>query len=193
MSFGGPHVGFLAARAAHVRQLPGRLAGQTVDADGKRGFVLTLSTREQHIRRERATSNICTNQGLMALANTIHLALLGAQGMRDVGLQCLERAHYLAERLAAVPGVALANGSAPFFREFVVRLPGPAERFVQAALGSRLLAGVPLSRFGPGREQDLLVAVTEKRTREEMDRYAEALARWTRAGRPAPEEAACPS
>jgi len=129
----------------------------------------------------------------MALANTIHLALLGAEGMRDVGLQCLERAHYLAERLAAIPGVELANEGAPFFREFVLRLPGPAGRFVHAALGSRILAGIPLARFDAGRPNDLLVSVTEKRSREEMDRYVDALARWTRAGRPAPEEAACPS
>ena len=193
MSYGGPLVGFFAIRKKDVRRLPGRLAGLTVDLDGKRGFVLTLQTREQHIRRERATSNICTNQGLMALANTIHLALLGAEGMRDVGLQCLERAHYLAERLKAIPGVSLVHGSAPFFREFVLRVPGSAERFVHAALGSRILAGVPLVRFDPSRPGDLLVAVTEKRSKEEMDRYAEALARWTRAERPAPEEAVCPS
>ena len=193
MSYGGPLVGFFAIRKRDLRRLPGRLAGATVDQDGARGFVLTLQTREQHIRRERATSNICTNQGLMALANTIHLALLGAEGMRDVGLQCLERAHYLAERLAAVPGAALAHPGAPFFREFVLRLPGPAERFVQSALGSRLLAGIPLSRFDAARPNDLLVAVTEKRTREEMDRYADALARWTRSERPAPAEAVCPS
>jgi glycine dehydrogenase subunit 1 len=193
MSYGGPLVGFFAIRKKDVRRLPGRLAGLTVDLDGKRGYVLTLQTREQHIRRERATSNICTNQGLMALANTIHLALLGAEGMRDVGLQCLERAHYLAERIAAIPGVSLANGNAPFFREFVVRVPGSAERFVHAALGSRILAGVPLSRFDAERPGDLLVAVTEKRSQAEMDRYVETLARWTRAGRPAPEEAVCPS
>ncbi len=173
MSYGGPMVGFFAIRKRDVRRLPGRLTGATVDADGKRGYVLTLQTREQHIRRERATSNICTNQGLMALANTIHLALLGAEGMRDVGIQCLERAHYLAERL--------------------VRLPASADRFVHAALGSRILAGVPLSRFSPTRPNDLLVSVTEKRSKDEMDRYVEALSRWARAGRQAPEEAACPS
>jgi glycine dehydrogenase subunit 1 len=193
MSYGGPMVGFFAIRKRDVRRLPGRLTGATVDADGKRGYVLTLQTREQHIRRERATSNICTNQGLMALANTIHLALLGAEGMRDVGIQCLERAHYLSERVAQIPGVALAHGDAPFFREFVIRLPASADRFVHAALGSRILAGVPLSRFSPNRANDLLVSVTEKRNKDEMDRYVEALSRWARAGRQAPEEAACPS
>ena len=190
MSYGGPLVGFFAIRKRDVRRLPGRLAGATVDLDGRRGFVLTLQTREQHIRRERATSNICTNQGLMALANTIHLALLGAQGMRDVALQCLERTHYLAGRVRAVPGVSLPHGDAPFFREFVARLPGPAEEFVRFALERRLLAGVPLVRFEPDRAHDLLVAVTEKRTREEMDRYAEALSAWVRSRSRSPAEEA---
>ncbi|HET9952050.1 MAG TPA: aminomethyl-transferring glycine dehydrogenase subunit GcvPA [Candidatus Eisenbacteria bacterium] len=192
MSYGGPLVGFFAIRKADVRRLPGRLSGVTADLDGRRGFVLTLQTREQHIRRERATSNICTNQGLMALANTIHLALLGAEGMRDVATQCLERAHYLAERASRVPGVTVAHG-APFFREFVLRLPGPAHSFVEHALGSHVLAGVPLSRFDRSRPNDLLVAVTEKRSREEMDRYVTSLTSWVGSRKAAPvEEAACP-
>ncbi len=194
MSYGGPLVGFFAIRKTDVRRLPGRLAGVTVDLDGKRGYVLTLQTREQHIRRERATSNICTNQGLMSLANTVHLALLGAQGIRDVALQCLERAHYLAAGLSAIPGVSLANGEAPFFREFVVSVPGSAEGFARAALERRILAGIPLARFDRSRPRDLLVAVTEKRNREELDRYIETLSHWAKAnvGRPT-EEAACRS
>jgi glycine dehydrogenase subunit 1 len=192
MSYGGPLVGYFAIRKSDVRRLPGRLSGMTVDLDGRRGFVLTLQTREQHIRRERATSNICTNQGLMALANTIHLALLGARGMREVAAQCLERAHYLAERVQTVPGVSLAH-AAPFFREFVVRLPGPASSFVRHALEAQILAGVPLARYDGGRPNDLLVAVTEKRSREEMDRYVTELGAWARAASTAPVvEAACP-
>jgi len=180
MSYGGPLVGFFAIRKKDVRRLPGRLAGVTVDLDGRRGYVLTLQTREQHIRRERATSNICTNQGLMALANTIHLALLGAQGMRDVAVQCLEKAHYLASRAASVPGVSVHHGDTPFFREFVLRLPGPAADFIRAAQAKRILAGVPLSRFDRSRPNELLVAATEKRSKDEMDRYVDALTEWAR-------------
>ena len=178
MGYGGPLVGFFAIRKKDVRRMPGRLAGVTVDLDGKRGFVLTLQTREQHIRRERATSNICTNQGLMALANTVYLALLGAAGMKDVATQCMERAHYLAAKVTSIPGVSLAYPDAPYFREFVLTLPGSAKAFVEAALGRRILAGIPLSRFDVSRPNDLLVAVTEKRSREELERYVTALREW---------------
>jgi glycine dehydrogenase subunit 1 len=171
LNFGGPHVGLFATRDKLVRQMPGRLVGQTVDAMGRRGWVLTLSTREQHIRRERATSNICTNSGLCALAFTIHLALLG-----DVGLRRLARLNHaaavaLAERLEQVPGIRLLNRT--FFNEFTMRLPRPAAQVVEALAGAGVLAGIPVSRFYP--ENDtvadlLLVAATEMTTMEEIDR-----------------------
>jgi glycine dehydrogenase subunit 1 len=194
MSYGGPLVGFFAIRRKDIRRLPGRLSGITVDLDGRRGYVLTLQTREQHIRRERATSNICTNQGLMALANTVHLALLGAQGLRDVATQCLEKAHYLAGRLAKIPGVSIVHGDAPYFREFVLQLPGEAAAFVDAAAAREILAGIPLARFDRSRPTELLVAVTEKRTREEMERYEGCLREWAAARVASPREAVtCPS
>jgi glycine dehydrogenase subunit 1 len=176
LNFGGPYVGLFAAREQHVRQMPGRLAGQTVDADGKRGWVLTLSTREQHIRREKATSNICTNSGLCALAFTIHLALLGEAGFARLARLNHAAACNLADRLAAVPGVRLVNGS--FFNEFALRLPIPAVDAVAALAEKGVLGGVAASRFYPGREDLadlLLVAATEMVIREDIDSYAAAL------------------
>lgn len=176
LSYGGPYLGVFAAKAELVRRMPGRLVGATVDRDGRRGFVLTLQTREQHIRRERATSNICTNVALSALMATIHMALLGPGGLRRVGELALAKAHYAAEALAGVPGVSLRFG-APFFKEFVLRLPVSPERVVRRLAREKILAGVPLRPFVPGLRDCLLVAVTEKRTRQEIDAYARALAR----------------
>jgi glycine dehydrogenase subunit 1 len=176
LNFGGPYVGLFAAREQHVRQMPGRLAGQTVDADGKRGWVLTLSTREQHIRREKATSNICTNSGLCALAFTIHLALLGEAGLTRLAALNHAAACNLAERLETVPGVNVVNDS--FFNEFTVRLPKPAAPVVAALAERGVLGGVPLSRFYPGRPDLadlLLVAATETATADDIDRFAHAL------------------
>ncbi|MGA8400184.1 MAG: glycine dehydrogenase, partial [Stellaceae bacterium] len=177
LNFGGPYVGLFATREQFVRQMPGRLAGQTTDADGKRGWVLTLSTREQHIRREKATSNICTNSGLCALAFTIHLSLLGEAGLNRLARLNHAAACNLADRLAAVPGVRLVNDS--FFNEFSLRLPIPAADAVSTLAEKGVLGGVAASRFYPDREDLadlLLVAATETATKDDIDRYARALA-----------------
>jgi glycine dehydrogenase subunit 1 len=177
LNFGGPHVGLFACREQHVRQMPGRLAGQTTDADGRRGWVLTLSTREQHIRREKATSNICTNAGLCALAFTIHMSLLGEAGLTRLAGLNHATACNLADRLAAVPGVRLVNDS--FFNEFSLRLPIPAAQAVDALAAKGVLGGVAASRFYPrhdGLADVLLVAATETVTADDIDTYARTLA-----------------
>jgi glycine dehydrogenase subunit 1 len=173
LSFGGPYVGFLAARQSFVRQLPGRLVGETLDSEGARAFVMTLTTREQHIRRERATSNICTNQGLCALRVTIYLSLLGKQGLRKLAQINLSLAEYAKSKLAEV-GVRTLY-SAPTFNEFVVKVPGLSQRL--AALGDAgILPGLPLESFAAERRDQLLVCTTEMTSREQIDRLAEALA-----------------
>ena len=177
LSFGGPYLGLLASRDKFVRQMPGRLVGQTVDADGKRGWVLTLSTREQHIRRERATSNICTNSGLCALAFTIHLALLGESGLPRLARLNHAAAVALAEWLHGIPGVQLLNRA--FFNEVTVRLPRPAAPVVEALANKGVLAGIPVSRLYPGRPELadlLLVAATEMVTDADMGRLTRGLA-----------------
>jgi glycine dehydrogenase subunit 1 len=175
MSYGGPNLGVFAARADLVRRMPGRLVGATVDRDGQRGFVLNLQTREQHIRREKATSNICTNVALCALMATIYVSILGKHGMRKVGELTTAKAHYAAERFAAIPGVSL-RFKAPFFKEFALTLPKAPDRVVKRLLRERILAGVPLKAFDRAEKSTLLVAVTERRTRDEIDAYAAALA-----------------
>jgi glycine dehydrogenase subunit 1 len=177
VQFGGPTAGYFATREAHLRRMPGRIVAEARDGLGRRGFTLTLQTREQHIRREKATSNICTNSALIALRATIYLSLVGPAGLREVGEQCLARARYAMERLTEIPGVTRAHRG-PFFREFVVRLPRPAEPTVARVRESApILAGIPLGRHLPGRENELLIAVTEKRSREEIDALAAALRR----------------
>jgi glycine dehydrogenase subunit 1 len=176
MSFGGPRCGFMAVRDELKRRMPGRLVGETTDVDGERGFVLTLQTREQHIRREKATSNICTNQGLAATMATIYMSTLGKRGLQAVARACLSNAHHLATSLRAIPALAFPY-DAPFFHEFVVRWPLPAREVLDGFARRGILGGVVLGEVvADADENDLLVAVTELRTREELDAYVDAAA-----------------
>jgi glycine dehydrogenase subunit 1 len=174
MAFGGPHLGFLTSRASHVRQMPGRLVGETLDADGQRGYVLTLSTREQHIRRERATSNICTNQGLCLMMATIFLALHGKTGLRALAERNLSKAEYAKARLRSA-GLALPF-SAPTFNEFVVQLREPADGVIARARAQGIVAGLDLAKHAPELGDALLVCVTETASRAQIDELAAVLA-----------------
>jgi glycine dehydrogenase subunit 1 len=166
--FGGPYLGIMACREQFMRKVPGRLVGQTVDRHGQRCFVLTLQTREQHIRREKATSNICTNQGLFALRAAVYLAALGPHGLRETAELCLQKAHYLAEQLCRLPGVAL-RFRRPFFKEFTVKVPTAASALLERLLKAGYHAGLALGRWYPQMQDCISIAVTEKRTRQELD------------------------
>jgi glycine dehydrogenase subunit 1 len=175
MQYGGPYLGIMACREKLIRRMPGRIAGETVDRRGKRCFVLTLQTREQHIRREKATSNVCTNQGLFALRATIYLSLLGPQGLRETANLCLQKSRYAAEQICKLDRFELAF-NAPTLKEFVIRdKEGHVKERLQHALEAGFLAGVPLSLWYPKLDDCFLVSVTEKRTKSEIDRLAASL------------------
>ena len=174
-SFGGPYVGLLATRQSYVRQMPGRLAGITNDSEGKRGFVLALQTREQHIRREKATSNICTNQGLMATAATVYMATMGPEGFREVANRSYQNAHYLASRIADLPGFEVAL-DAPFFHEFVVSCPKPAATINEAVSNAGFVGGYDLSNVDAALGNHLLLCATEMTSKATIDEFVAALA-----------------
>ncbi|MDT8390090.1 MAG: aminomethyl-transferring glycine dehydrogenase subunit GcvPA [Lentisphaeria bacterium] len=175
MSFGGPYLGFMATRLKHIRKMPGRVVGETTDKQGRRGYVLTLQAREQHIKRARANSNICSNEGLCALTATIYLSLLGKEGLRETAQLCADKASYAYQRLTAVPGVKPRFKAKWFFNEFTLELPRPSADVIARLIESGFAAGFPLSRYYADMENAILVAVTEKRTKQEIGRLAEAL------------------
>jgi glycine dehydrogenase subunit 1 len=174
LNFGGPYLGIFAAKKELVRRIPGRLIGATTDVNGKRGFVMTLQTREQHIRREKATSNICTNQALCALAACATLELLGEEGLKELADLCLQKTHYLADRIASLPGFRVAFKQ-PFFKEFPVRYQGDVKNLLNKLSDKGFLVGPALGKFNPDWKDMFLLAVTEKRTKEEMDALVETI------------------
>jgi glycine dehydrogenase subunit 1 len=175
LSYGGPYLGFFTTKKEYVRKIAGRLVGETVDGKGNRGYVLTLTAREQHIRREKSTSNICTNQGLMALAATIYLSLLGKNGLKQVANLCYQKAHYAAKKIAELPGFEVVSNQ-PFFHEFVVKCPVSAKEVNEYLLDQDILGGYELAKAYPGLENHLLVAVTEMNSAEQIDYLVDCLA-----------------
>jgi glycine dehydrogenase subunit 1 len=181
LSYGGPYLGIFTIKDKYVRKLAGRLVGETVDEEGTRAFVLTLTAREQHIRREKSTSNICTNQGLLALAATVYLSLLGKSGFKQVANLCYQKAHYAAEQIAKLPGFELAYPNTPFFHEFVIKTPKPVNEINLHLENHWILGGYDLSQDYPEMENHMLIAVTEKMTRDDIDEFVEALEEVTNA------------
>ena len=177
MGYGGPLLGLFACKNKFLRRLPGRIVGQTTDGDGKRAFVMTLRTREQDIRRERATSNICTNEALYALAASVYLATMGKQGLRQVSELCLQKSHYAAVEIAKLPGYALAFPGLPFFKEFVIQTPIDPGAINETLMAQGIIGGLSLTPHYPALGNAMLVCVTEQRTREEIDAFVAALAR----------------
>ena len=175
MSFGGPYLGFMAARKQHVRRMPGRVVGQTTDREGRRAFVLTLQAREQHIRRDKATSNICSNEALCALTALVYLSLLGKEGLKETAQRCADKASYAYQRLTAIPGVEPHFKAKWFFNEFVLDLPCEAADVIARLIEKGFAAGFPLSRYYHGMDNSMLICVTEKRTKQEIGMLAEAL------------------
>ncbi len=175
MNFGGPYLGFMATRMKYVRKMPGRISGQTVDREGRRAFVLTLQAREQHIRRDKATSNICSNEALCALTALVYLSLLGKDGLKKTAQLCADKASYAYQRLTAIPGVKGRFASKWFFNEFVIDLPCPADAVINKLVEKGFAAGFPPGRYYSDMENSLLVCVTEKRTKQQIDMFAEAL------------------
>ncbi|MDH4223209.1 MAG: aminomethyl-transferring glycine dehydrogenase subunit GcvPA [candidate division Zixibacteria bacterium] len=176
LNFGGPFLGYFACRKSLVRRMPGRIVGATVDSNGKRGFVLVLQTREQHIRREKATSNICTNEALCALAAAIYLSLLGKNGLKKVAELCLQKSHYAAQQISRIDGFKI-KFKKPFFKEFVIEAPLPAKRIIKLLLKKNIFAGIDLSTFDRKLRNCLMISVTEKRSKEEIDYLVDCLKR----------------
>jgi len=174
LSLGGPYLGLFATKKDLVRKISGRLVGETVDQDGKRGYVLTLTAREQHIRREKATSNICSNQGLMALASAVYLSLLGKQGLRQVAELCYQKAHYAAKQISSIKGYKVKTSS-PFFHEFIVECPMPVSELTTHLLGHGILGGYDLSEAYPALKNCMLVAVTEMNSKDDIDMFVDVL------------------
>jgi len=174
LNFGGPYLGFFTTRKELIRKISGRIVGETEDEDGKRGYVLTLTAREQHIRRGKATSNICTNQGLNALAVAVYLSLLGKQGLSEVAKQCFHKAHYAASQIEKIKGFTVLNEH-PFFNEFVIQCPSDVNKIQSSLLEKGILAGYNLESDFSSRKNQLLIATTEQLTRDDIDFFVNSL------------------